>query len=194
METAVHHTHEPDDAELFRRARAGDHQALGDLVDRHKDALVNYLTRISGRRETAEDTAQETFLKLLQHSDRYVERGRLLPYIYRIATNLVRSEQRRNQRWRLLHPRLLAGSERSAPPAQHHGMERRQLGKVLTGALAQLPSRYRVPVVLRDIEGWAYSEIADVLGVRPGTVKSRLHRGRALLRDLVRPHWNGVSS
>ncbi len=182
-----------DDASLFARARDGDDEALACLVERHKDALVNYLTRLSGSRERAEDMAQDTFLKLLQRSDRYVEKGKLLPYIYRIATNLVRTRQRRESRWRLLQPRFVAGNGTSDEPRQQLTLERKELGEILTRALRQLPSRYRIPVVLRDIEDWAYADIAAVLGVKEGTVKSRLHRGRASLRELVAPHWDGDS-
>ena len=83
------------DADLMARLRAGDRDALGDLVERHKDALVNYLTRLTGRRERGEELAQEAFVRLLQAVPRYREEGKLLPYLYRIATNLARSEDRR---------------------------------------------------------------------------------------------------
>ena len=179
-----------EDGELFASARAGDETALVTLIERHKDGLVNYLTRLSGSRDTAEDFAQETFLRLIERSGRYVEEGKLRAYLYRIATNLVRSSQRRQSRWRLVRPRL-----DPAPvglPATHERTERRELGTVLTEALRQLPSRYRAPVILRDVEEWSYEEIGAALGIRPGTVKSRLHRGRRQLRELVETKWNGA--
>ncbi|MDH3525563.1 MAG: RNA polymerase sigma factor [Acidobacteriota bacterium] len=183
-----------DDGSLFARARSGDGEALTFLVDRHKDALVNYLTRLSGCRDRAEDVAQETFVRLLERSARYVERGKLRPYLYRIATNLVRTEQRREQRWRLLQPRLAAGNGAGAEPRQLAALERRELGAILAAGLERVPLRYRVPLVLRDVEDWTYAEIADLLGCKAGTVKSRIHRGRESLRRLVAPYWNGEPS
>ncbi|MDX1383948.1 MAG: sigma factor, partial [Thermoanaerobaculia bacterium] len=97
------------------RVKRGDSDAFGALVDRHKDVLVNYLTRLARDRDRAEELAQEAFLRLYQKSSYYRERGQLLPYLMRIATNLLRSEQRRATRWRALAGRV--AHERPAPPA-----------------------------------------------------------------------------
>jgi len=183
-----------DDGTLFARARQGDAEALTCLVDRHKDALVNYLTRISGCRDRAEDAAQDTFLKLIEGSRNYVEQGQWRPYLYRIATNLVRSQQRREHRWRVLRPKFIAGNGTRAEAPQEAAVERRELGSVLAQCLQELPLKYRLPVVLRDIEDWSYAEIAESLDCKPGTVKSRIFRGREMLRQLVAPHWNGALS
>jgi len=183
-----------DDGALFARVRQGDADALTCLIDRHKDALVNYLTRISGCRDKAEDVAQDTFLRLLERSRNYVEQGQLRPYLYRIATNLVRSQQRRDQRWRLLRPRLMAGNGTRAEAVQQAAVERRELSAVLAQCLQELPLKYRQPLVLRDVEDWSYADIAQSLDCNPGTVKSRIFRGREMLRKLVAPHWNGVTS
>jgi RNA polymerase sigma-70 factor (ECF subfamily) len=183
-----------DDGVLFARARGGDGDALSCLVDRHKDPLVNYLTRLSGCRDRAEDLAQDAFIRLLERSDGYRERGMLRPYLYRIATNLVRSMQRREQRWRLLQPVLAAARNGSGEPPQLAALERRELGALLSASLLSVPLRYRVPVLLRDVEDWSYAEIAGLLGCKTGTVKSRIHRGREMLRDLVAPHWNAPDS
>jgi RNA polymerase sigma-70 factor (ECF subfamily) len=183
-----------DDSSLFARARDGDAAALTCLVDRYKDPLVNYLTRLSGSRDRAEDLAQDTFVRLLERSAGYVEQGKLRPYLYRIATNLVRTGQRREQRWRLLQPRLAAGNGTGSEPRQLAALERRELGRILASNLQRVPLRYRVPLLLRDVEDWSYSEIADLLDCKAGTVKSRIHRGREALRRLVAPYWNGETS
>jgi hypothetical protein len=91
-----------DDAELLVRVQSGDRDAFAALVNRHKDRLVNYLTVLVRDRDRAEELAQEFFLKLYVHAHRYQERGQLLPYLYRIATNLVRSEERTRRRRELL--------------------------------------------------------------------------------------------
>lgn len=184
------------DACLMERVRSGDRAAFGHLVDRHKDAMVNYLTRLTGSRDRAEDVAQEAFIRLYGAADRYREDGRFGGYLYRIATNLVRQEERRNRRWRLLVPQLASsnghGSDGQRLPAgPQDDLVRREMHARLAEAVAGLPIHFRVPVVLRDIEGWSYAEIARLTGWRGGTVKSRLNRARRLLRSQLEPYWNG---
>jgi RNA polymerase sigma-70 factor (ECF subfamily) len=177
------------DAGLMVRVREGDRDAFADLVDRHKDAVVNYLTRLTGNRDRAEDLAQETFLRLFRSAGAYTEQGLLRAYLFRIATNLVRSEERREKRLRLLMPFLRGG--RHSEPSAPSGLLRRELHREVSSAVAQLPLRYRVPLVLHEIEGWAYADIARELGCREGTVKSRIHRGRQQLKERLAPYWNG---
>jgi RNA polymerase sigma-70 factor (ECF subfamily) len=181
---------EPADAELMARMQAGDLQALGVLVDRHKDAMVNYLARLSGSRDRGEDLAQETFLRLYQAAGAYREEGRLLPYLYRIATNLLRGEERRERRRRLLLVSFSSNGHDPEPGAQAR-LLRAEMHRQVARALRQVPLRYRVPLVLHGVEDWPYQAIAELLGCREGTVKSRIHRGRELLRRRLAPYWNG---
>lgn len=180
---------QPTDAELMSRVRDGDREAFAGLVDRHKDAVVGYLARLTGDRDRAEDLAQEAFLRLFRSAADYDERGYLRAYLIRIATNLVRTEERRQRRFSILLP-FLRGRDH-AEPAAPTGLLRRELHREVTTALADLPLRYRVPLVLHEIEGWPYSEIARELGCREGTVKSRIHRGRQSLKQKLEPYWNG---
>ncbi len=182
------------DADLMARLRAGDQAALGDLVERHKDGLVSYLARLTGRRERGEELAQEAFVRLLQSVSRYREEGKLLPYLYRIATNLARSDNRRERRFRPFALAAPEGREPQAADSSGDGPERllRQETQRLVGeALAALPLRFRVPVTLYAIEGWSYEAIAETLGTSVGTVKSRIHRGRERLRQRLEPYWQG---
>jgi len=179
----------PSDAELMARVREGDRDAFADLVDRHKDAVVSYLTRLTGNRDRAEDLGQETFLRLFRSAREYTEQGYLRAYLYRIATNLVRSEERRERRQRLVMP--FFPREEHAEPAAPSGLLRRELHREVTAAVAKLPLRYRVPLVLHEIEGWSYVDIAQEIGCREGTVKSRVHRGRQQLKAKLEPYWNG---
>lgn len=180
---------ELDDAELMAQVRSGDRDAFAGLIDRHKDAVVGYLTRLTGQRDRAEDLAQETFLRLFRAADGYREQGYLRAWLFRIATNLVRSEERRERRLRLLLPFL--GGRPHAEPAAPSGLLRQELHREVASAVAALPLRYRVPLVLHEIEGWAYADIARELGCREGTVKSRIHRGRQHLKQKLEPYWNG---
>lgn len=177
------------DATQMARVRSGDREAFSDLVDRHKDAVVNYLTRLTGNRDRAEDLAQETFLRLFRSAGSYSEQGLLRGYLFRIATNLVRSEERREKRLRLLMPFL--GRPEHAEPVAPSGLLRRELHREVSAAVADLPLRFRVPLVLHEIEGWAYADIAQALGCREGTVKSRIHRGRQHLKERLAPYWQG---
>lgn len=178
------------DAELMARVRAGDRDAFADLVERHKDAVVNYLTRLTGNRDRAEDLGQETFLRLYRSVAGYVEQGYLRAYLFRIATNLVRSEERRERRQRLLLP-LLGGDPDRSEPLAHTGMLRQEMQRELAAAVARLPLRYRVPLVLHEIEGWSYADVAAELDCREGTIKSRIHRGRQSLKRQLESYWYG---
>jgi RNA polymerase sigma-70 factor (ECF subfamily) len=187
-------TAEPlDDAGLMARLQGGDLQALGTLVDRHKDAMVNYLTRLSGSRDRGEELAQEAFLRLYQAAPAYSEQGRLVPYLYRIATNLLRGEERRERRRRLLLGAFARNGHDHEPGAQAR-LLRVEMQQQVARALQEVPLRYRVPLVLYGVEDWPYQAIADFLGCREGTVKSRIHRGREFLRRRLAPYWNGERS
>lgn len=183
-------TEASSDAELMARLRAtGDRDAFAEIIDRHKDAVVAYLARLTNSRERAEDLGQETFLRLFRSAPGYLEQGLLRAFLYRIATNLARSEERRERRLRLLAPFL-----RSSPQAEAVaplGLLRQEIQREVTAAVAALPLAYRVPLVLHELEDWAYADIARALSLSEGTVKSRIHRGRERLRRGLAPYWHG---
>jgi RNA polymerase sigma-70 factor, ECF subfamily len=184
----------PTDAELMAKLRGGDSEALGGLIDRHQDAMVNYLTRLTGSRDRGEEIAQETFLRLVQAAASYREEGRLLPWLYRVATNLVRTEDRRVRRWRMLEGTFLIhafGPAAVQAPAAQTRLLRSEAHEVLAEALAELPLRLRAPLVMAAVEGRSHQEIAELLGCREGTVKSRIHRGRRRLRARLTPYFGG---
>lgn len=180
----------PTDAELMARTREGDHDAFALLVDRHKDALVNYLARLTGSREEAEDVAQDAFVRVYERAARYDEQGKFAPWLFRIATNLVRSERRRLRTWRQLAFRLIHPDSDVTRPADS-ALIGEEMRRQVDRALAQLPVAYRAAVVLRDIEGWSYEEIAAAIGCAEGTVKSKINRGREELRKRLTGYWKG---
>lgn len=181
------------DAELIERTQAGDTRAFGLLVDRHKDAMVNYLTKLTGSREEAEDYAQEAFLRLYERCASYRERGYFKAYLYRIATNLVRSAERRRNRWKVVHA-LISTNGHHSEPRQQQRVLASEIGSHLKRAVSELPLRYRVPLVLYEVDEWPYRRIAEFLGCREGTVKSRIHRGRNMIRERLEPYVDGDSS
>ncbi len=181
-----------DDA-LMERVRSGDEEAFGTIVDRYKDSLINYLTHLVRSRERAEEIAQDAFVRLYRSASQYKEQERLGPYLFRIATNLVVTEARRQKRWTLLLPRLHASTRQSAPPADAPVLAD-EIQRQVHAALERLPVKYRAPLVLFEIEEWSYEEIAKALDVRAGTVKSRIFRARDLMRRHLAPWWIGENS
>ncbi len=183
---------EPSDAELMERVSKGDQRAFALLVDRHRDPVVAYLARLTGDRGLAEDLAQETFIRLYRYAPGYSEHGKLAGYLYRIASNLAASELRRDQRRRWLR-RWFLQSGNGGPPAKTPDgeLERTELQAKLGRAIAALPVRFRIPLVLHEIEGLAYAEVARATGQREGTVKSRVHRGRRMLKQSLAPYVEG---
>ncbi len=183
---------EASEAELMARTREGDEDAFALIVDRYKDRVVNYLCRLTGDRDRAEDTAQETFLRLYRNTAAYREEGHLAAFIFRIATNLVRSEERRNRRWRLFRATVPAGENgNGGPPSPQARLLQQEAAEQLGAAIGELPLKFRAPLVLREIEGLSYQAIAEATGCREGTVKSRINRGRHQLRERLEPYWIG---
>jgi RNA polymerase sigma-70 factor (ECF subfamily) len=183
----------PTDGQLLARARSGDTVAFATLIDRHKDPIVNYLTKLTGSRDEAEDFAQEAFLRLYERSRNYDERGYFKAYLYRIGTNLVRSAERRKRRWRVVHS-MISNNGHHAEPAQQSRVLRKEIGAELRRVISELPLRYRVPLVLYEVDEWPYRKIAAFLGCQEGTVKSRIHRGRNMIRQQMAPYMSGETS
>jgi RNA polymerase sigma-70 factor (ECF subfamily) len=183
--------HETTDAELMAATRSGDRDAFGVLVDRHQDVLVNYLTHIDGSRDRAEEFAQEAFVKLYRAAARYdvLTSESIRPLLCRIATNLVRSDRRRAARLKLILLKFVGRDETHVSPQSE--LLRDEIQRCVSAAIAALPLTYRTAIVLRDIEGWSYREIAEALDCEEGTVKSRICRGRDQLRALLDGYWNG---
>lgn len=184
---------EQTDDQLMQRVRGGDEAAFAEIVDRYKDSLINYLTHLVRSRERAEEVAQDAFVRLYRNASKYKEQERLGPYLFRIATNLVVTEARRQKRWNLLLPRLHASSRQSAPPADTPVLAD-EIQRQVNAALERLPVKYGAPLVLFEIEEWSYEEIARALEIRSGTVKSRISRARALMRRHLAPWWIGENS
>jgi len=183
------------DLELIDAWRAGDEQAFAALVRRHEKRTFGLLLRMLGNRQEAEDAAQDTFLNLHRHGHRFRREAKFSTFLYRVAMNAALNRRRTLGR-RRSHMEALAREQAggSALPVQPRGPEDSTLGQEIRERvqreLQALPEALRAPLVLYDIEGLAYGEIAEVLHVAEGTVKSRIHRARkamkARLGDLVR--------
>ena len=183
---------EDPDAELVSRWQAGDALAFERLVRAHERSVFRLLYRMLGSREEAEDASQETFLSLHRHGHRFRRESRFSTFLYRVAANAAlnrrRSLGRARNRERELSLRQSVGAHLPSAPRNPeestHGIEVQ--GQV-QAALLELPHELRVAVVLYDIEGQSYKEIAEILDIPEGTVKSRIHRARHGLRELLKP-------
>jgi RNA polymerase sigma-70 factor, ECF subfamily len=194
--------------ELFRRAKDGDRSAFGQIVRLHQDRLYNGLLRVVGDREEAMDLTQETFTRALVKLESF--RGESQPYtwLFRIGLNLAISQLRKVQRHRTFsldspppgmaglngHPggtvedqasslkaRIAADEQQAPSPPQQ--VEQRERAQQVLAALGRIDVEYRAVLIMRDVEGFDYQQMADVLELPLGTLKSRLFRARVALRD-----------
>jgi RNA polymerase sigma-70 factor, ECF subfamily len=170
------------DTELADAARAGDRDALEALLDRHLDRLHAVCRRICGPAD-ALDATQDALIAIARSIDRFDGRAAFTTWSHRIAVNAALDELRRARRRGVPASDVL---DRTDPPAPAgRGPDRVLDRMVLDDALAALPDEYRTAVVLRDVADLEYTEIAAVLEVPIGTVRSRIARGRAALADAL---------
>jgi RNA polymerase sigma-70 factor (ECF subfamily) len=188
----------PTDHALIEATKNGDEAAFAIIVTRYRNPITNYLYRFLNDYEEAVDLAQETFVRVYFAIDRYHTDYAFSTYIYRIATNLAISEIRKRKRRSLLSLTGLFQSEADDTtefqPTDDKALPDKVLiddeqGRVIARAIATLPPKYRVPVILRDIEGKSYEEIASILELGLGTTKSRISRARALLKEKLRKYF-----
>jgi len=152
------------------------------IVDQHSDRVFRLAMRLTGNRHDAEDLTQEVFVRVFRSLHTY-QPGTFEGWLHRITTNLFLDQARRRQRIRfdaLSDERAARLASAVAGPATAY--DDRTFDDDVEAALAALPPDFRAAVVLCDIEGLTYEEIAEILGAKLGTVRSRIHRGRAMLR------------
>ena len=186
----------PDERALIERARTGDEAAFEQLVAMHADRVYGALRRFGLDPGEAEDVAQEAFLRAWRAIGRFQGRAQLSTWLYRIAFN--EAQRRLARRGPALEAdpggedrlRRVPGPPGEAPEALLVG---REFEEMLQRALAELPAEWRMAVVLRDLEGLSTAEAARAAGVRDAAFKSRLHRGRMRLRELLEPYLEAGS-
>lgn len=182
---------EDPDRDLVQRWQAGDESAFEELIGRHEARVYRLLYRMMGSREDAEDLTQETFLSLHRHGHRFRAEARFSTFVYRVAANAALNRRRSLGRGRArierLKTRQAAGDDLpSSPRSPEDSTLGGELSDHVRAALEELSPSLRMPVILYDIEGLAYGEIARVLGIAEGTVKSRIHRARQALRERLK--------
>ena len=156
-----------------------------EIVDQHSERVYRLAYRLTGTPADAEDLTQDVFVRVVRSLSTYTP-GPFEGWLHRITTNLFLDQARRKQRIRfdaLSDERAARLRSAAAAPDDHYAD--RTFDDDVERALAQLPPDFRAAVVLCDIEGLTYEEIAEILDAKLGTVRSRIHRGRAMLRDAL---------
>jgi len=184
------------EALLLRRLRARDERAFEEVVVLYRDRVFGLILRMVGNREEAEDLAQEVFITVLKSIDSFRGEAKFSTWLYRIAANHTKNRMKYLQRRAY---KATSEYDEAAERAVERGeapsatrafnpeaaMAGAQLDRVMQGAIAELDEDHRELVVLRDMEELSYEEIVDITGLNEGTVKSRLHRARTALKEIV---------
>src|SRR3989454_4188960 len=183
---------------LLEGTLAGDEDAFAELVRRYRNQITSYIYRMTNDYDGAVDLAQETFMRGFRAAGRYQTTHAFSTYIYRIATNLAISELRKRKRRRLVSLTGFFQSNDGAEAREFNPADERPLQdtalvdaerrSAVQRAISSLPAKYRVPLILRDVEGRSYEEISRILQTSEGTVKSRISRARGFLREKMRAY------
>jgi RNA polymerase sigma-70 factor (ECF subfamily) len=183
---------------LLRRLRDRDERAFRELVEAHRDRVYNITFRMLGNRAEAEDVAQEVFIAVFKNIDEFRGDSKFSTWLYRIAVNLCKNRikylARRHDRDRdeldeSTHGNGVNGSIGGPiPSAPDKALASAQMEKLMQEAIANLEDDQRIVVVLRDVEDLSIEEICEITGLPDGTVKSRLHRARLVLRKRLQRH------
>jgi len=183
---------------LLRRLRDRDERAFRELMETHRDRVFNITYRMLGNRHEAEDVAQEVFITVFKTIDSFREESKFSTWLYRVTVNHCKNRikylARRHDRDRDELDETSQqqnGAVTGAPVRAKHpdkALESAQMEKLLQEAIASLDDDQRAVVILRDVEDLSIEEICEITGLPDGTVKSRLHRARLVLRKKMQRH------
>ena len=182
-----------DERELIARLQKRDEAAFEELIRQYEKKVYTLCFRMCGNSEDAEEAAQDAFLALWRGIDRFRQESSLSTWIYRLATNACIDTLRRRKKQSgsvsLDDEELFVDAVDTSPQPQET-VEHPEAQKLLQEGLSALPEEYRKVLILREIEGLSYTEIAESASIELGTVKSRISRGRSLLRNFLSGNGN----
>ena len=175
------------DEQLMSLFQGGDENAYIELVNRYKDKLINFIFNYLGDLESSEDVVQETMIKLYQKKHYYKEIAKFSTWLYTIAKNLANTELRkRKQRKTTLLSQFSKDDKTyelpSNDPEPGQEIQTNIVNKIIRNAVDQLSEKFKIVIVLRDIQGLSYEDISEIINVPIGTVKSRINRARLQLQ------------
>ncbi|MEW6511699.1 MAG: sigma-70 family RNA polymerase sigma factor [Bacteroidota bacterium] len=174
-----------DDQQLLAQVRSGDARAFAALYERYKARLYGFCVRLLADDSLAQDAVQETFLKLRHEAGHITEPRALRSWLYRVARNEALMLLRGRRNGNTADPDLIPDSE-----TPQMALERKDVGEALRTALAALKTEYREVIVLRELDGLSYAEIAEITGDTESSVKSRLFKARRALAERLAPWWD----
>ncbi len=185
-----------NEIDLLERLRRGEQKAFAQLVTAYEKSIYRVCWRFFMNEEDSLDAVQEVFLKVYRAVDRFEGRASLKTWIYRIATNTCISiaEKKKREKEGLLHTFMSWWAERSQESPEEEILDRevRILNqKRVAEKVAALPEAYRMPVILKDMEGLSLEKISEILEIPLGTVKSRINRGRRILQESLQAYVQG---
>ena len=175
-----------DERELIARLQKRDEAAFEELIRQYEKKVYTLCFRMCGNSEDAEEAAQDAFLALWRGIDRFRQESSLSTWIYRLATNACIDTLRRRKK----QSGSVSLDAVDTSPQPQETVEHREAQKLLQEGLSALPEEYRKVLILREIEGLSYTEIAESASIELGTVKSRISRGRSLLRNFLSGNGN----
>ncbi len=182
-----HAASQPSERELLQRAQSGDHRAFASIVQAYQRPVYNLCYRMLGDPAEAEDATQETFIRAYTHLDRYDPNRKFINWVFTIASNhCVDRLRKRKMVWTSYEDNPYVERMPTADNANPHIMaEQRERADEIQRWIDQLPPDYRTPIVLLYWYNYSYEEIADIMNLSVPAVKSRLHRARKRIAEMV---------
>lgn len=166
----------------------GDEDAFSEVIRRFQAPIYSLLIRMLGNEEDAQELLQLTFCRVYRYKERFDPDRKLVNWIFTIASNLAKKEWRRRSRW-VNVPLEYVNLTSPGKTAPHYDAGRVQLKASIEEAIDRLPHHYREPFILREKEAMSYEDIAEILSIKLGTVKSRINRARGYLREYLEDVW-----
>lgn len=199
-----------DEALLDKYRQTKDKSYFRPLVSRYQNRIYNAALRILGNTEEAEDVVQDTFVKVHENIEKYRQHASFSSWVFRIANNLcmdtLRKRRRKFRLFMLFDPqsereqieghldtsKISQIADESAGPEER--LDIKEAGEVVLASLKQLPDLQRTVLVLRDVEGFSYEQIAEIVGTSVGTVRSRLYYARTKMKEILDPYFQDQAS
>ena len=187
-----------EDKKLIEKAAGGDVEAFEKIIEEYQNIVYSIALRMAGNETDAFDMAQEVFIKLYRNLSKFDGRSKLSTWIYRVASNTCLDELKKRKRIRdntkSLNEEFETADDsvvleiKDTKPLPEEEIENSELKETLNSAILKLSDQHKEVIILRDIEGFSYEEIADITNNSVGTVKSRLSRARAALRKILKEY------
>jgi len=178
-----------DDFSLIKRFIDGDESTFKTLVQRHKEKVRNIIYLTISRTESVDDIAQEVFITVYKNLKHFRFESQFTTWLYRITVNKCKDHLRKMKIRGIFVP-----VKENEEPGYNHINDNIDVSEIVRKSINKLPEKLRTPLLLKDIEGFSYQEIADTVQCEVGTVKSRIFRAREGLRNMLKPYEKELKS